>query len=113
MFWLSKRNTFKVSSVPVRFNCPKTTVPVPFGASVLQKTLAHFKYRSASAKSIGVPTMSEPFGFPIVYWMTLLVGLMTVLPLALEPADTLMSPLTTKDGSVLAGGSGVMFAPMP
>lgn len=36
----------------------------------------------------------------------MLVGLMTVLPLALEPAETLTLPFMTKEGSVLAGGQG-------
>ena len=36
--------------------------------------------------------------------MIVLLGLTTVLPLALEPEVTLTFPFITKDGSVLAGG---------
>ena len=38
--------------------------------------------------------------------MIVLLGLTTVLPLALEPAVTLTVPFITKDGSVLAGERG-------
>ena len=45
--------------------------------------------------------------------MTLLVGLITVLPLALEPFITSTLPLTTKDASVPKGGRGDILAPTP
>ena len=58
-------NIFKVGLAPVNVRVPKLTLPYQ-KKLIPQKILAHCKYASSVAKSIGVPTIKAPLGLPIV-----------------------------------------------